>query len=141
MDPEFEEASRALLEKFKTGELRVVVSEITRLELENAPEDVRKIMNEIPTMYIEEVPLTQEATELAQEYIAISVLDESKLADAQHVAIATVHDVDIIVSWNFRHMVNIEKIRGFNSVNLRMGYSLIEIRSPREVISYEGKGV
>jgi hypothetical protein len=58
-------------------------------------------------------------------------------ADAQHIAIATVARVDVLVSWNFRHIVNLQRIRGYNSVNLRMGYPMIEIRTPREVLADE----
>ena len=56
-------------------------------------------------------------------------------------AIATIERVDLIVSWNFKHIVNLEKIRGFNSVNLREGYPLLEIRTPREVISDETEDI
>ena len=57
--------------------------------------------------------------------------------DAQHIAIATVGRVDVLVSWNFRHIVNLVRIHGYNSVNLRKGYPMIEIRTPREVLSDE----
>ncbi len=56
------------------------------------------------------------------------------IADAQHIALASVERVDILVSWNFRHIVNIDRIHAFNSVNLRLGYPLLEIRSSREII-------
>ena len=95
------------------------------------------VLKEIPEENIEYVELTDEATTLAKGYVSDGVLDENKIADAQHIAIATVHNVDLIVSWNFKHIVNINKIRGFNAVNLKMGYPLIDIRSPQEVISYE----
>ena len=57
--------------------------------------------------------------------------------DAQHIALATVCRADLVVSWNFKHIVHYEKIRGFNSVNLREGYGMVDIRSPREVVKYE----
>lgn len=59
------------------------------------------------------------------------------LADAQHIAIATVARVDVLVSWNFKHIVNLQRIRGYNSVNLRKGYPLLEIRTPRELLTDE----
>ena len=65
------------------------------------------------------------------------VIGRGKLVDAEHIAIATINRVDVLVSWNFRHIVNLQKIRGYNSVNLKYGYSLLEIRSPLEVITYE----
>jgi len=119
------------------GELIAVISEITKLELKNAPIDVQKILDKIPKKNIELVELTEEVTELSKKYLSEGVLAKSKLVDAQHIAIATVNNVDLIVSWNFKHIVNIDKIRGFNAVNLKMGYSIIDIRSPWEVISYE----
>jgi hypothetical protein len=55
--------------------------------------------------------------------------------DALHVALATVTRCDKIVSWNFRHIVHSDKIRYYHAVNLMQGYDLIEIFSPKEVIS------
>ena len=58
-----------------------------------------------------------------------------------HIALATVADVDVVVSWNFRHVVRFEKIRRiFNAVNLELGYKPIQIYSPREVTSYDTDG-
>lgn len=59
--------------------------------------------------------------------------------DCLHIALATIHKVDILVSWNFKHIVNVYRIRGYNSVNLSLGYSTLEIRSPKDVISYENE--
>ena len=58
-------------------------------------------------------------------------------SDALHVALATVARVDVLVSWNFKHIVNLGRIRLFNSVNIEWGYGLVEIRSPKEVLEYE----
>lgn len=78
--------------------------------------------------------LTSEALALQERYLAAGVVPESAQEDALHVAIATVHRADLVVSWNFRHIVNVERIRLFNAVNLVEGYQPIEIRSPREVV-------
>ena len=75
---------------------------------------------------------------LAKKYIVDGVIGEGKLVDAEHIAIATLNRVDVLVSWKFRHTVNLSKIRGYNSVNLKYGYPLLEIRSPFEVITYDG---
>ncbi len=85
-------------------------------------------------MPIEYVTLTEEAEELAQKYIENRVVSANYLLDAEHIAIATIERIDIVASWNFKHIVNINRIRGFNSVNLREGYQILEIRTPREVI-------
>jgi len=137
LDLEFKEASGKLIQMFNRGDQVAVISEITRLELKKAPDDVQAVLNEIPKENIEDVELTEDAAELAKAYILGNVLGENKIVDAQHIAIATVQNVDLIVSWNFKHIVNIDKIRGFNAENLKRGYSLMEIRSPLEVTSYE----
>ncbi|MEM2959781.1 MAG: PIN domain protein [Candidatus Freyarchaeota archaeon] len=137
LDEEFKEASRKLVEKFKRGDMIAVVSELTVLELKEAPEEVQKIYREIPEENTEYVELTEEAVNLAQNYISEKVVGRSELVDAEHIAIATINRVDTLVSWNFKHIVNLVKIRGFNAVNLKMGYPLLEIRSPWEVITYE----
>ncbi|NVM00816.1 MAG: PIN domain-containing protein [Candidatus Helarchaeota archaeon] len=138
LDEQFKEISIKLIEKIKRGEMIAIISELTKLELNNAPKEVQEILDEIPEENLEIVELSEEAVELANSYIAERVLGAKKLVDAEHIAIATINHVDVLVSWNFKHIVNLEKIRGFNSVNLKTGYPLLEIRSPWEVISYEG---
>lgn len=137
LDKKFEDASVELLNKFRGGEAVIVLSDLTLLELEEAPSEVRAVLDEIPEENREYVELTEEARDLAQEYINAGIIGEAKKVDAQHIAIATVSRVDVLVSWNFRHIVNLQRIRGYNSVNLRCGYLLLEIRTPREVVSYE----
>jgi predicted nucleic acid-binding protein len=138
LDEEFKEVSRKLIEKFKQGEIIAVISELTTLELRDAPQEVQDIFKEIPEENIEHVKLTEEAVNLAQKYISEGVIGKDKLVDTEHIAIATINRVDVLVSWNFRHIVNLQRIRGYNSVNLKCGYPLLEIRSPWEVITYEG---
>jgi len=74
---------------------------------------------------------------LAGRYLAEGILPANMLVDAQHVAIATIAQVDALVSWNFRHMVNLPRIHRYHAVNAKLGYPTIEIRSPREVITDE----
>jgi hypothetical protein len=113
-----------------------VLYDLTRLELEAAPAAVRRVLSGVAEANREYVELTEEASELANRYIEEQVLSRSKRVDAQHIAIATLARVDVLVSWNFRHIVNLDRIRGYNSVNMRYGYPLIEIRTPREVVSH-----
>ena len=91
-------------------------------------------LEEIPEGNLEYVALTEEAEDLARKYIENGVISSNYLLDAEHIAIATVERIDILASWNFKHIVNINRIRGFNSVNLREGYQILEIRTPLEVI-------
>jgi predicted nucleic acid-binding protein len=135
-DEEFESASLQLIQRFKMGEAIIVVSDLTLLELELAPLKVKGILKEISDENKEHVEFQEEARELARLYIAEGIVGSNNLVDAQHIAIATVSRVDVLVSWNFKHIVNLQRIHGYNSVNLRHGYPLLEIRTPQEVISY-----
>jgi hypothetical protein len=117
-DDEFSKYSILLFNDFTSGKKIAVFSNLTLRELKHAPENVRKKFDEIPKEHIEFVGLTEEAEKLAQRYIEDGVISPNHFLDAEHIAIATVEKVDIIVSWNFKHIVNVHKIRGFNSVNL-----------------------
>ena len=136
-DEEFAEHSIRLLESFARGERVLVLSSLTVQELAAAPAEVRSRLATVPESHIETLQLDTEARELAEAYVLAGVLTPGMRADAQHIAIATVARVDVLVSWNFRHIVNLQRIHGFNSVNLRQGYPMIEIRTPREVSSDE----
>ena len=132
-DEDFSEWSVKLIEQFMIGEKIAVISDITEDELKNAPEKVRTLFYNIPAEQKELVKLTNEAKELANKYIKEKVVTKKSLLDAQHIAIATLNKVDVLVSWNFKHIVNYNKIRLYNSVNLKYGYPLLEIRNPREL--------
>ena len=136
-DDEFAEHSTRLMECFVRGEFALVVSNLTVQELAGAPAEVRRRLSSVPEAHIETLQLDAEARELAEAYIAAGVLTGKMRAEAQHIAIATVARVDVLVSWNFKHIVNLRRIQGYNSVNLRRGYPLLEIRAPREVLSDE----
>jgi len=125
------------METFRLGQAVIVLSDLTLLELAGAPDTVRAVLDRIPHENRQDVELTPEAIELANSYIAAEVVAPSKLADAQHIAIASVNRVDLVVSWNFTHIVNLARIHGFNAVNLRQGYPVLEIRTPQEVVPHE----
>jgi hypothetical protein len=74
------------------------------------------------------------STQLFREFTS------SNFMDVRHIAIAPIERVDVLVSWNFKHIVNLNRIHQINSVNLKLGYPLLEIRSPMEVI-YDGQEV
>jgi hypothetical protein len=74
--------------------------------------------------------------ELADHYIRAGVVGKTSRADCQHIAIATLCRADVLISWNFRHIVNLDRIRGYNGINLMHGHPLIEIRTPREILSH-----
>jgi hypothetical protein len=136
-DDEFRVHSRRLMDAFVRGDLKLVLSELTLRELEPAPALVRAVLGRVPDAHIEVVRLTPAAGELARRYLAEGILQENMLADAQHIAMATIAHVDALVSWNFRHIVNLPRIHGYHGVNAKLGYPTIEIRSPREVLADE----
>jgi hypothetical protein len=132
-DDEFREPSRRLLEAFVGGDLTLVLSELTLRELDTAPEGVRMVLGRVPQAHIEPLSLSLEAEELAAAYIEDGAIGARMRADALHIALATVARVDVLVSWNFKHIVNLKRIHAYNAVNLKKGYPLLEIRTPREV--------
>ncbi len=133
-DEEFQEHSIRLMECFVTGRYILVLSILTIQELAAAPEEVRRRLSNVPEEYIETRQLDADARELAEAYISEGVISGGMRADAQHIAMATVARADVLVSWNFKHIVNLHRIQGYNSVNLRRGYPILEIRAPREVL-------
>ena len=133
-DKKFEEESRALLRLVREGKMILVVSDILAEELEGAPKAVQEEFGSLPPDCLEAVSRSEETERLKNAYLAAKVVGPTHENDAHHVAMATVAGADLIVSWNFRHIVHFDKIRGFNAVNLKEGYPLIDIRSPTEVI-------
>ena len=136
LDKEFQECSRKLFEEFKTGKKIAVISDITLDELENARQEVRDLLKLIPEKAKEYVLNDEEAELLASAYLKEGAITKKFHEDALHIAIATISKVDVLVSWNFKHIVNLDRIKGYNSVNLRLGYSIIEIRSPKDLVKY-----
>ena len=132
-DDEFAEVSQRFFARVNNGEFVVLLSVETVRELANAPDAVRAVWQELLPEAIEEVAVDDEVTELARGYINANVLDRASESDALHVAAATVAGADLILSWNFKHIVNFSRIRGFNSVNVNQGYRSMTILSPLEV--------
>ena len=136
-DKVFETETKLLFDKFIRGEYVLVLSDLTKRELLNAPDRVKTLIKDIGIKNYEEVLVTNETIELAGDYLAEKVVGQTSMDDCIHIATATVNRVDILASWNFKHIVNINRIRGYNSVNIRKGYSILEIRSPKDMIEYE----
>ena len=132
-DEEFEDESRRFFEQVKAGRILVLISQVVVDELADAPASVQQVLASLPPEAIETVGLTSEVIGLRDEYIRAGIVTPKFLDDATHVAAATAVRADAIVSWNFRHIVRIDKMRAYNAVNLREGYGLLSIVSPREV--------
>ena len=136
-DVEFEEYSRPLFDKINRGEIIFIYSDLLERELQDAPAKVKEVIKNIEAEYVESIKISDESIELAQKYINENVVGKSSFEDCLHIALATLNRADILVSWNFKHIVNVTRIRGYNSVNLKYGYPQIDIRSPRELLDYE----
>jgi hypothetical protein len=133
-DKEFQEWSVALIEEFKIGKKLIMLSDLTLQELELARDEVRKKIKEIPKKYRIGIGVTDETIELAETYINEGALTIKSYNDALHIALATLNNADVLASWNFKHFVNLNRIRLYNSINLKLGYRMIEIRTPREIL-------
>ena len=111
-----------------------MLSDLTLQELEFARQEVREKVIEIPDQHRVAIGITDEAIQLAETYINEGALTNKSYNDALHIALATLNNSDVLASWNFKHIVNLERIRLYNSINLRLGYRMIEIRTPREIL-------
>lgn len=136
-DEEFKDHIIPLFDRIKDGEFIVIYSTVTQDELENAPEKVKELVKSLRADLTEFIETTEEAIDLATEYISENVVGLTSYADCLHIALATINRADFLVSWNFKHIVNLERIRGYNSINIKNGYKQLEIRSPREFEKYE----
>lgn len=136
-DEEFKEYSVKFFEKLMEFNCTILLSDVAIDELTDAPQRVKDLVNLIPKENIEKVFLDNNSKGLALKYIEENVVGETSLADYFHIAIATVQKADLLVSWNFKHIVNVNRIRGYNGVNLMNGYPILEIRNPREIFDYE----
>ena len=135
-DPEFEVWSNGLITDLRAGKFLLVLSDVTAAEIEHAPEPVRELHEELISIS-EILPVTEEALELLEAYEHHNILSARFRNDMLHIALATVAEVDVLVSWNFRHIVRLDNIQRFNGVNLELGYKTLAIYSPREVTTHE----
>ena len=136
-DDEFKESTQKLFQLLADGELTFVISDLLEAELLDAPQHVRDLLLQFSDASFKRIELNEESIHLADAYISEKVVGKTSLEDCRHIALATITKVDVLVSWNFKHIVNLDRIKGYNSVNQRLGYTAIEIRSPPELTEYE----
>jgi hypothetical protein len=136
-DIEFQKETEMLFEMVKNGEIICVYSDLCEYELENAPEKVKLNFLNLDKNHIEFVEITENINELAEEYIKEKVVGESSIEDCRHIACATINKVDYLISWNFKHIVNVFRIKGYNSINIKNGHIQLDIRSPKEILNNE----
>lgn len=135
-DDEFCAASNAFFEQVKSGRFRLLVSDISRAEVASTPAQVKELFESL-LGEMELVPVDERILALRDAYVKTGIVGARSKDDAAHVAAATVVGAELIVSWNFRHIVHFDKIRLYNEVNKVYGFSAVDIRSPLEVIEYE----
>lgn len=133
-DDEFSEESKAIFGMARAGEITLLLSNILADELLLAPENVQYVVADLPDGTFEIVNESKESRELRDLYLVAGIVGKTQINDAHHVAIATVHKADMIISWNFKHIVHYDKIWHFNEVNARADYPKIQIYSPLEVV-------
>jgi len=135
-DDEFAEWSNGLVADFRTGIFLPLLSEVVAAEIADAPETVQSVYAELVSLNAEVLTIEESALGLAEEYQKRSILTPNFYDDGLHIALATVAEADLLVSWNFKHIVRFDKIRLFNAVNIEFGYKPLQIFSPREVTTY-----
>lgn len=136
-DIEFAEYTIPLFERLNNGEFTMLFSTVTQEELENAPKKVKDLIKKIKMEHSEFLEINNEAIDLALEYISEKVVGKTSYADCLHIALATINKADYLISWNFKHIVNVQRIIGYNAINIKNGYKQLEIRSPRDFVKYE----
>jgi predicted nucleic acid-binding protein len=136
-DEDFSDDSKRLIEYALSGKIVLLVSDVVLRELENAPVFVRNLISTLPDSCIERLYSDKESFELRDSYVEAKILGPKWLDDMTHVAIATVSRADAIVSWNFKHIVRLDKMKAYNQVNLLNGYGILTIISPVEVMADE----
>jgi hypothetical protein len=132
-DAKFALHSRSMIEMARAGKVVLLISQVVLDELADAPAEVQAILRSIPTTSIEYVELTSEVVALRQAYLHAGIVGPKWIDDATHVAAASVIGADAIVSWNFKHIVRVDRIGRYNEVNVAHGYRPLTIVTPLEV--------
>jgi len=128
--------SNGLVEDFRRGVLHAVLSDVTAEEIGRAPATVQAVHQELVGLGAELISVSPEVLRLVEAYETRAILGPRYRNDLLHIALATVATVDVLVSWNFRHIVRMDRILLFNEVNAALGRGALAIYSPREVTTY-----
>ncbi len=133
-DREFQGATREFFVAVSKGRVKALLSGVLLRELEEAPEQVRELLRRVMLQDYEPLEVTEESIRLAEAYSKAGLIPEKYANDALHVALATLSRADVVISWNFRHMVNPAQQRAFNGVNIALGYGIISVMTPAEIV-------
>ena len=135
-DKEFERETALLFNMIETEQIVCLYSDITESELMKAPEKVRSFFECLHTDKKEKVAITPDVLNLAKLYVDENVVGNTSFNDCVHIAAATVNKADMLVRWNFKHIVNVYKARSYNAINMKLGYPILNIHSPKEIVGY-----
>jgi predicted nucleic acid-binding protein len=135
-DSEFAADSLRLMKLVQRGRLVLLLSDVVITELAGAPAPVQAVLKSLPANGVEKVEISEEVMDLRDAYLKARILGPRWSADAAHVAAATVARADAIVSWNFQHIVRLDKMKAYNQVNLLRGYGILTIVTPKEVMTH-----
>jgi predicted nucleic acid-binding protein len=137
--PEKKEITLSFFDKIKQGEYEIFISDVVIEEIGRAKEEKKQLLLDIIKKYEpKRLLISEEVVELAKNYISERVLPEGKFEDAIHVAVATIFEMDALISWNVKHLANLKKMEMINGVNMKEGYSKrLELITPMEVSDEE----
>lgn len=133
-DIEFKDHSLALFEEFKFGYKKMICSDLVLVELRPARQEIKDKLAEIPSSHVISVKSSEEVEYLARTYVELGALTNKSYNGALHIAYAILSDADALASWNFKHIVNFDKIKMYNAINSQLGYKTIEILTPRLIL-------
>jgi predicted nucleic acid-binding protein len=132
-NPGFASDSKRLIDAIHSKKCVVLISDMVIAEISRAPKHIQELVAAIPRAQVVSLAFDVEVERLQQEYLSRKILTSRSENDAAHVAFATVFRADAIISWNFRDIVRLDKMKKYNQVNFSMGYGVLTIISPKEV--------
>ena len=137
--PEKKETTLRFFDKIKKDEYEIFISDIVVEEIGRASDIKRNmLLNVIKDYEPNRLIINEEVVELARSYISEGILPREKIEDATHAAVATIFEMDALISWNLRHLANLKKMEMINVVNMKKGYyKRLELITPMEVSDEE----
>jgi len=138
-DKEFDVDTKQFFNKVINDKITIIVSDVVTSELENAPDNVKAFYDSIPKEIIRKIDNTDEIKALANKYVEANIVSQKYFPDCLHIAAAIINNADVLVSWNFKHLVNFERKKKYNLINYQLNYKIIDIVTPKEVFIYDSE--
>ena len=137
-EPELQKITEEFFENLVAkGKFKAYISDVTIEEIEKTKDlEKRKMLLEVITKYnLEIFPITEEAVDLSDKYLTQKAIPKKKVEDAKHIAITTINECDALISWNYKHLANMNKERKITVINLAEGYNYpLRLVTPMEVM-------